>query len=105
MSSIDRSKTRRRGIRMAMQVASLSGAAAAAVMAASSTDARADATQENGTNAGENARDDGRAREDHDAFEALRVHGLSRFSCMSRGPAAPPEEPSDFEDLVARLSS
>ena len=50
---------------------------------------------ESGANAEESKE---RPREDRDAFDALRVHGLSRFSCMSRGPAAPPEDPFVFEN-------
>ncbi len=99
MTSIDRAKTRQRGIRMALQVAALSGAAAAGVMALASSDARAEPASST------SAKSDGHANEEVGPIDALRVHGLSGFSCISRGPAAPPVVPLDFEILLARVPS
>ena len=96
MNSIDRAKTRRVGIRMAMKVAALSGGAVATVMAIAASDARAD----DGTNAKDQPKE-----ENVGPTEALKVQGLGRFSCMSRGPAAPPVESADFAELLARVPS
>jgi hypothetical protein len=100
MNSIDRAKTRRVGIRMAIKVAALSGGAVATVMAIAASDARAD----EGTNAAPNGKEQPK-EENVGPTEALKVEGLGRFSCMSRGPAAPPVESTDFADLLARVPS
>lgn len=98
MSSIDRARTRDRGIRMAMRIAALTGGAAAVGVALAATDARA----EDGPPAAQAASEE--KREDVGPVQALRVEGLGRFSCMSRGPAAPPLPPADFDTLLARIS-
>jgi len=107
MNSIDRAKTRRVGIRMAIKVAALSGGAVATVMAIAASDARAD----DGTSASPNATTNGEPNgeqpkeENVGPTDALKVEGLGRFSCMSRGPAAPPVESADFADLLERVPS
>ena len=76
-------KSKMRGVRMAIKVAALSVGATAAVMAATATDATAEtATQE------------------APAPEPLRLEG---WSCLSRGPLAPPSIPVDFADLYAEV--
>ena len=100
MSSIDRAKTRDRGIKMAMRVAALTGGAAAVGVALAATDARA----EEASPSAQTTQMTEEKREDVGPVQALRVDGLGRFSCMSRGPAAPPEAPEDFAALLDRLS-
>ena len=76
---------------MALKVATLTGIATTAALAfcAEQTAVAAPSTSE--------------AKEDVGPTDALRVEGLGRFSCISRGPAAPPMLPHDWDALFSEV--
>ena len=91
---MDRTASRKRGVRMAMQIAAITGGVAAGLAAFGASDASAE--QSRRTAAGDEV----------GPVDALRVQGLAGFSCMSRGPAAPPEQRADdFALLLAEVPS
>lgn len=100
----EKTRTKQRGIKMAMQVAAISlgvGGAVAAVAAEAqaepgATNAASPLDQAVGTDGSQKIQ----------APEPMKVTGWSCWGPVSRGPLAPPpQDKTDFDALVAELSS
>lgn len=83
----DEPKKTHRGIRMAIKVTAISVGATAALMAATATAQTTGGEAEEVTTAA-------------DAPEPLKMDG---WSCISRGPLAPPAVPDDFDVLLGQV--
>lgn len=95
----DRKTSRKRGVKMAMQVAAISGGVAATVAAMSASEASA-------SDAPNTAEPQNASPETSELgpVDELRIKGGQGLSCISRGPAAPPmQSDEDFEELLSQV--